>query len=434
MADTIYAVASGAGVSAIAVVRLSGPDSVEVAQGMAGRILAPRMAMRARLRNLGGAVLDDALVIAFPEPGSFTGENACELHLHGGRAVVQAVLEDLSARGLRAADAGEFTRRAFLNGKIDLVEAEGLGDLLAARTEGQRRQALRQLEGESSRVFEGWRDRLVRMLAYAEAMIDFAEEADVADAALSPLARDVSILRGEIALSLSRGRQGERMRDGARVVLAGAPNAGKSSLFNALIQRDAAMVSDIPGTTRDVIEAFLDIGGLPVVLADTAGLRAETVDVLEAEGMRRSMVRIGEADVVLWVGAVDADARPEGLDSEPIYIWNKADLAAAPADERAWITICAQSGTGLEQLERVLAERIQAEASEGDVLITRERHRQALERTVLHLEEALAANADRPELLAEALRQAAVSLGRLTGRVDVEDLLDVIFRDFCIGK
>ncbi|MDP4822442.1 MAG: tRNA uridine-5-carboxymethylaminomethyl(34) synthesis GTPase MnmE, partial [Aestuariivirgaceae bacterium] len=351
-----------------------------------------------------------------------------------GRAVVEAVLADLSARGLRAAEAGEFSRRAFLNGKIDLVEVEGLGDLLAARTEGQRRQALRQLEGENSRVFEGWRHRLVRVLAHAEAMIDFSDEADVAVAALSPLFQDILTLRGEIASTLARAKRGERMRDGARVVLAGAPNAGKSSLFNALVQRDAAMVSDIPGTTRDVIEVFLDIGGVPVVLADTAGLRDETSDLLEAEGMRRSMARMDSADVVLWVGAVDAQARPGVLDSEPIYIWNKADLAAAPVDGVDWIPVCARSGAGLADVERALAERLQSGAAEEDVLITRERHRQALERTVFWLDEALAVKAEQPELLAEALRQAAVSLGRLTGRVDVEDLLDVIFRDFCIGK
>jgi tRNA modification GTPase len=251
---------------------------------------------------------------------------------------------------------------------------------------------------------------------------------------VTPLLAEVGALRGEITAALSRGRQGERMRDGARVVLAGAPNAGKSSLFNVLVKRDAAMVSDIPGTTRDVIEALLDMDGMPVVLADTAGLRAETGDVLEAEGMRRSLARVGEADLVLWVGAVDAKPSPERLDSEPIYIWNKADLAPPPADGRDWIAVSARSGEGLALLERALAERLKAGASEEDVLITRERHRQALARTGEWLDAALGADALRPELLAEALRQAAVSLGRLTGRVDVEDLLDVIFRDFCIGK
>ena len=433
-ADTIYALATGTGVAAIAVVRLSGSEALAVAQSMAGRELSPRMAARARLKGLDGIMLDDALVIAFPAPRSFTGEDLCEFHLHGGRAVVEAVLQDLSARGLRAAEAGEFTRRAFLNGKIDLVEVEGLGDLLAARTQGQRRQALRQLEGEASRVFEAWRHRLVRVLAYIEAMIDFSDEADVAGEALSPLLAEIAALRGEIISALSRGRQGERMRDGARVVLAGAPNAGKSSLFNALVKRDAAMVSDIPGTTRDVIEALLDMDGMPVVLADTAGLRAETGDVLEAEGMRRSLARLEEADLVLWVGAVDADPSPERLDSEPIYIWNKADLAPAPTDGRDWIPVSARSGEGLALLERALADRLQVGVSEEDVLITRERHRQALERTGEWLDTALGADAARSELLAEALRQAAVSLGRLTGRVDVEDLLDVIFRDFCIGK
>jgi tRNA modification GTPase len=271
-------------------------------------------------------------------------------------------------------------------------------------------------------------------LAYIEAMIDFSDEADVAGEAVLPLVTEVVALRGEIATALSRGRQGERMRDGARVVLAGAPNAGKSSLFNVLVKRDAAMVSDIPGTTRDVIEALLDIEGLPVVLADTAGLRAETGDVLEAEGMRRSLARVTDADVVLWVGAVDANPSPKGLDSEPIYIWNKADLAHAPADGRDWIPVSARSGAGLAVLECAIAERLKVGASEEDVLITRDRHRQALERTGEWLDAAVAADAVRPELLAEALRQAAACLGRLTGRVDVEDLLDVIFRDFCIGK
>ena len=436
-ADTIYALATGSGTAAIAVIRLSGPRAVQVIEAMSRKSLPPRQAVRVRLSGLDGLALDDALAVSFPEGASFTGEAVGELHVHGGRAVVSAVLSDLAARGLRHAEPGEFTRRAFGNGKLDLVEIEGLADLLAARTEGQRRHALRQLEGEASAVFEGWRFRLVRLLAHAEAVIDFADEAHVAEAVLEPMFAETMALISEIEGLLSAPSGRERMREGFRLVLAGSPNVGKSSVFNCLVDRDAAMVSALPGTTRDVIEAFLDFGGLPVLLADTAGLRTSSPDPLELEGMRRSQERLENADLVLWLAAADSEFLSPSLDSEPLWIWNKADLLPPPADGRNWLAISAKTGDGFVALEAAVRQRLEAQLDCGgdDVLITRDRHRQALAAAAQHLKDSLSdAGRRAPELFAEELRQAAGALGRLTGRVDVEDLLDVIFRDFCIGK
>ncbi len=307
--ETIFALSSGRPPAGLAVVRISGPEAGEVAQRMAGRVPAPRRATRATLRDEGGAPLDDALILFFPAPGSATGEDVLEFHLHGGRAVVAAVLAVLARQPrLRLAEPGEFTRRAHANGKMDLSEAEGLGDLIAAETEAQRRQAMAQAAGALSRRVEGWRARLVRALMLVEAGVDFSDEGDVPDSLLAPARAEAAALAGELKDAIAQGRRGERVREGLTVAIAGPPNAGKSTLLNCLAGRDAAIVSAIPGTTRDLVEVHLDIGGQAVTLIDTAGLR-ETADEIEAEGVRRARARAAAADLVLWLSAEGARRR-----------------------------------------------------------------------------------------------------------------------------
>lgn len=435
--DTIFALASGAGRAAVAVLRLSGPRSAEILAAMAGRLPAPR---RATLRCLRGqdddAVLDHALVLWFPGPASYTGEDSGELHLHGGPAVVQAVGEALAALGARPAEPGEFTRRAFLNGRMDLTAAEGIADLIDAETEAQRRQALRQADGALARLYGGWTARLTRLLAHQEAAIEFAEDdlpTDLGDQARAGAAA----LRAEIAAHLADGGRGERLRDGLTVAILGAPNAGKSSLLNMLAGRQAAIVSARAGTTRDVVEARLILAGVPVTLADTAGLR-EAADEIEQEGVRRARRRAEEADLVLAVFAADAPPDAETLAwvrPGAIVLANKVDLATPPAaiGGVAPLAVSARSGQGLDALRSRLAETATRLAGPGDAaLLTRPRHRAILTEAVSWLTEA--ETAPLPELTSESLRAALRALGRLTGRVGVEEILDVIFRDFCIGK
>lgn len=437
--ETIYALSTAAGRAGIAVLRLSGPHArpaLEVLTG--GKARAPREAMLCRFSDPETqAPLDRGLAIFFPAPASFTGEDVVELHIHGGRAVVASMLRALATLpGLRAAQPGEFTRRAFENGKLDLTEVEGLADLIDAETEAQRAQALRQMEGALGQLYEGWRARLMRALAYAEAEIDFPDE-EVPGDLIAKLGPGIAALESEIAAHLDDGRRGERLRDGVEVAIVGPPNAGKSSLLNRLAGRDAAIVSDEAGTTRDILEVRLDIGGVPVTLADTAGLR-EAAGAIEQEGVRRALARAEAADlriVMVAPGAAGigngfALARPGDL-----RVLNKVDLGAVVPD--GVIGISALTGQGIDALEAALAERVGStyEAREHPV-ITRARHREGLSDCAASLaraEAALKAGRD-AELVAEDLRLAVRALGRLTGRVDVEDLLDVIFRDFCIGK
>lgn len=437
--ETIYALSTAAGRAGIAVLRLSGPHArpaLEVLTG--GKARAPREAMLCRFSDPETqAPLDRGLAIFFPAPASFTGEDVVELHVHGGRAVVASMLRALATLpGLRAAQPGEFTRRAFENGKLDLTEVEGLADLIDAETEAQRAQALRQMEGALGQLYEGWRARLMRALAYAEAEIDFPDE-EVPGDLIAKLGPGIAALESEIAAHLDDGRRGERLRDGVEVAIVGPPNAGKSSLLNRLAGRDAAIVSDEAGTTRDILEVRLDIGGVPVTLADTAGLR-EAAGAIEQEGVRRALARAEAADlriVMVAPGAAGigngfALARPGDL-----RVLNKVDLGAVVPD--GVIGISALTGQGIDALEAALAEQVGSayEAREHPV-ITRARHREGLSGCAASLaraEAALKAGRD-AELVAEDLRLAARALGRLTGRVDVEDLLDVIFRDFCIGK
>ena len=434
--DTIFALASGAGRAAVAVMRLSGPGTGAVLTRLAGRLPEPRRASLRRLRDPQGEMLDEGLVLWFPAPGSYTGEDSAELHLHGGAAVIAAVAEALVRLGARPAEAGEFTRRAFLNGRMDLTEAEGIADLIAAETEAQRRQALRQAGGALARLHGEWAERLTALLAHQEAAIEFADEdlpTDLGDRARA----GARALRAEIAAHLADDRRGERLREGLLVAILGAPNAGKSSLLNALAGRDAAIVSARAGTTRDVVEVRLDLAGVPVTLADTAGLR-EAADEIEQEGIRRARRRAEEADLVLAVFAADTPPDPATLawvGPGAIVLANKVDIAAPPASigGMAALAVSARTGAGLDRLRERLAQEARRLAGSGEAaLLTRPRHRAALAEAVAWLEQAEAAPL--PELASEALRAALRALGRLSGRVGVEAVLDVVFRDFCIGK
>jgi len=440
--DTIYALASAVGRAGIAVVRLSGPQALAALRRLAGE---PPPARRAALRSLrdprSGAELDRSLVLAFPAPHSFTGEDMAELHIHGGRALLRAVLEALaSCEGLRPAEPGEFTRRAFEHGKMDLTAAEGLADLVNAETEAQRRQALRQLSGDLGELYESWRRQLMTALARIEAHIDFPDE-DLPPDLVEQTKGMLSTTITAIAAHLRDDRRGERLRDGLSVAILGPPNVGKSSLLNALAGRPAAIVAAQAGTTRDVIEVRLDLAGYPLTLADTAGLR-EAQDAIEREGVRRARASAAAADYkILMVDArayPDADQELLGLaDANALFVVNKCDLAM-PAGigmlaGRPALAVSALTGAGIDALLAALTEAVIERAGFSESpLLTRERHRRALEDCRGSLDRALTAGS--VELLAEDLRLAVRALGRITGRVDVEDLLDTIFREFCIGK
>ncbi|MGA9006244.1 MAG: tRNA uridine-5-carboxymethylaminomethyl(34) synthesis GTPase MnmE [Xanthobacteraceae bacterium] len=452
--STIFALSSGRLPAAIAVVRISGSHAGVALEKLVGRVPEPRKAALVRVRDpANGEPIDEALVLWFPAPRSETGEDVAELQLHGGHAVVAGVLGALGAiPGCRLAEPGEFTRRAFEAGRLDLTAVEGLGDLIAAETPAQRRQAFRQLKGLIGDRAEAWRRRLIEALALVEARIDFSDEADVPEDIIGPALHAAQQLRSEIAAILADGRRGERLREGLVVAIAGPPNAGKSTLLNRLARRDAAIVSPYAGTTRDVIEVHLDLDGFPVTLLDTAGIR-ESNEPIEQEGMRRARERSVGADVVLWV--VDAAAAVEnnnghGLGGDASEVWlveNKLDLLEKEplAEDRSRnseysviYSLSAASGEGVDPLIVGLSAHASAFlASAESGIVTRARHRRALEETVAALDRALAEAgkaSGREELIAEELRGAATVLGRLTGRVDVEDILDVIFRDFCIGK
>jgi tRNA modification GTPase len=462
MADrsTIFALSSGRPPVAIAVVRISGPRARLALERLTGRVPPPRQATLLRVHELAsGEVIDEALALWFPAPASETGEDVAELQLHGGQAVIAGALKALSAvEDCRMAEPGEFTRRAFENGKLDLTAVEGLGDLIAAETTAQRRQAFRQLKGLIGDRAEAWRQRLIKALALVEARIDFSDEADVPEELITPAAKIARDLRDEIAAALADGGRGERLRDGLVVAIAGPPNAGKSTLFNRLARREAAIVSPFAGTTRDVIEVHLELDGYPVTVLDTAGIR-DSVEPVEQEGVRRARARAAQADLVLWVTDVSAEGRaPAELpqlksDAPQWLVENKIDLLEEGASRRSIagsrqhprkdefefaFSISAERGEGLDALFGALAEFARDSFAVGEAaVVTRARHRGALEETATALDRALAESArqsPREELIAEELRHAAWALGRLTGRVDVEDVLDKIFREFCIGK
>jgi tRNA modification GTPase len=530
---TIFALSSGRPPAAIAVVRISGPRASDALQALTGRVPEPRRAALARLRDpQNGEPLDEALVLWFPAPRSETGEDMAELQLHGGRAVIAATLAALGRLdGFRPAEAGEFTRRAFENGRLDLTAVEGLADLIGAETEAQRRQAYRQLKGLLGDRAETWRGRLIGVLALVEAGIDFSDEGDVPQDLLTPALDVARALRDEISAALAQAGRGERLRDGLVVAIAGPPNAGKSTLLNRIAKREAAIVSPFAGTTRDVIEVHLDLDGYPVTLLDTAGVR-ETDDPVEQEGVRRARERAAAADLVLWVVSADgpmADYEPGGgplaeageptakrekLNSErarplapastsgsaasqdtdrsmdddrrdksgandnvsgggsgsqpmadrtgagasqaaaasqpladktpapPVWlVFNKNDLPQKHRSELIFkneyqfnLSVSARDGTGIDALLQALNVYVKGYFGSESGLITRERHRHHLQETEAALTRALAETSGREDIVAEELRLASRALGRLTGKVDVEDILDVIFRDFCIGK
>lgn len=436
--ETIYSVSSGAGRAGVAVIRVSGSQAGAAVMALARRVPEPRRASLCRLGHpVTGATLDEALVLWMPGPNSFTGEDTAEFHVHGGRAVVGATLDALgSLEGLRPAEAGEFTKRAFVNGRLDLVAVEGLADLIAAETEVQRRLAQFHSSGSASAVFEAWRGDMIQVLARLEAAIDFVDEAGVAEAALGEALPRLAVLRDTIRAGLDDGYQGERIREGIRIVLAGPPNVGKSSLLNRLAQREAAIVSATPGTTRDVIEVHLDLAGVPITVSDTAGLRQGATDDVEVAGMARTRSTMAAADLVVWLSAPDADESTPIFDSDTLRVLNKCDLLtdSAPVGA-AQLEVSAKSGQNLDALLARLSDWAQQRFGQAEsVLITRERQRRALEACCMHLEVATATGGLPVELVTEEVRLAARALARLVGRIDVEDLLDVAFRDFCIGK
>lgn len=423
--ETIFALSSGSPPAAIAIVRVSGPASAEAVRALAGRLPEPRRASAATLRHpQSGEVLDRALILYFPGPETATGEDLAELHLHGGRSVVAAVLGALALLpGLRAATAGEFTRRAFENGRIDLAEAEGLADLLAAETESQRRAALALAGGALSRLVCDWQDRILQAAAQIEAELDFSDED--ATGPKEPTWQDIIVqIAKEVRTILSKPAL-ERLKEGVRVVVAGPPNVGKSTLINALAERDAAITSPIPGTTRDVVEVPVAIDGVPFLFSDTAGLR-DSIDEIEAIGIRRAQDTISGADIVLWLGG--AEEAPD----LPTLVRVQAKADVSDRDPSADISISAKTGMGMEALVALLTKRGRALLPVEGEVATNARHRTMLTECLVSLEEALVA----PDLLvsAEAIRSARAALDRVTGRAGVEDVLDALFGRFCIGK
>jgi tRNA modification GTPase len=433
-AETIFALASGHGRAAIAVLRLSGTGVASILAAIVEKATPPRQAVLATFRDpKSGEAIDRGLCLFFPAPASFTGEDCAEFHLHGGPAVVEAMLAALAHfPTTRPAAAGEFSRRAFENGKLDLTEIEGVADLIDAETEQQRRQALRQTRGDLRHKAEGWRAQLLEAAALLEASIDFADEGDVSPLAQERLAALLSSVRADLAAALAQGRAGEIVRDGVTVVIAGRPNAGKSTLLNALAQREAAIVSPIPGTTRDAIEVHLDIAGYAFVLIDTAGLR-ETSEPLESIGIARARKRAEAADLVLWLdesGVAPSDL-PAGVPIWPIR--SKSDLASVESANP--LAISAVTGANLDVLSERLANFARGVAGRAELgLITRERHRRAFAAAKAALDRADETIDGPVELLSEDLRLGIYALESLIGKVDVEDVLGEIFARFCIGK
>jgi tRNA modification GTPase len=470
VASTIFALSSGAGRAGVAVIRISGPGVRKVMALMSDpEVLNRRAGFRRIVHPQTRELLDQAVVLFFAGPASETGEDVAEFQVHGGRAVVRAVLDALATiPDCRMAEPGEFARRAFNNGKLDLVEIEALADLVGAETEAQRRLALRS-GGVLSALYEGWRTRLIEVAALTEAAIDFSDEGDVAASSFEAARQRAQPLQDEIARHLDDGHRGEILRDGFRVALLGPPNAGKSSLLNALARREAAIVSEDAGTTRDVIEVRLDLDGYPVIVSDTAGIR-ETEGLVEREGIRRSLAAAREADLTLWLSETGLDSPPSEISREmSLLVRTKVDLTESPLPvlhgERArgsttfeqeaaphpnplpmpsataWgegevLSISTKTGAGIDALMRTIAARA-AEAIGGETeapAVAQTRHRLHLQSSVASLSDFLNGNPDALELRAEDVRRAAHALGRITGRVDVEDVLDQIFSRFCIGK
>ncbi|TPK78792.1 tRNA uridine-5-carboxymethylaminomethyl(34) synthesis GTPase MnmE [Mesorhizobium sp. B2-4-18] len=438
--DSIVALSSGRLPAGVAVLRISGPQTRFVIETIAGGMVKARSAVLRRFRAPDGTVLDNGLVLFFPGPASFTGEDVAEFHVHGGRAVVARILETIAGfDGVRHAEPGEFTRRAFFNGKVDLVETEALADLVNAETEAQRRFAIQNAGGAQSALYLGWRRRLIHARAMIEAEIDFADEDDVPGSVSDTVWSDVRSMISEIDRHIAGFHAAEIIRDGFEVVILGAPNAGKSSLFNALARRDAAIVTDEPGTTRDLLEVVLDLRGLRVRLTDTAGLR-EAPGKIEAIGIEKARAKADRADLLLLLedAADPKDAGPLPMSTPALRVGTKLDLldrrATQDATGRYEFGLSVVDGTGVDGLLAEIGRRAaEAAGVSGDVLPSRLRHVELLDAANRHLHRAAGERMPQ-ELRAEELRLAADRLGRIVGAVDVEDLLDVIFSQFCIGK
>lgn len=438
-ADTIFAPATPAGRSALAVIRVSGPRARHAFEQIAGKLPQPRVAALRTLRHpVSRAALDQALVLFFAAPVTETGEDIVEFQTHGGRAVVAAVLDALATiDGCRLAEPGEFARRAFHNGKLSLTAVEGLADLIDAETEQQRAQALTQAAGALDRLYDGWRTALLEAQGLVEAAIDFADEGDVSSNAVGQATAKVAELAAALKSHLANAHRGEINRSGYKVVLAGPPNAGKSSLLNALARRDAAIVSQEPGTTRDVIEVRLDLGGMAVVVSDTAGIR-QAAGPVEQEGIRRTLDRVRDADLVIWLddGSGSAGTGPEAVPPPgAIVVRSKADLDPTPAGPGGNLRLSTLTGEGLDALTELIVRQARAAVGTTNELApTSPRHRQHLEATLKAFEQYLAGAPAELEMRAEDLRIAATELGKLVGRIDPEQVLGVIFGRFCIGK
>jgi tRNA modification GTPase len=438
--STIYALSSGQGRAGVAVIRVSGSRAGEVLGGLGGKLPEPRFASLRILKSFDGSeLIDQALVLWLPAPNTVTGEDMAEFHVHGSPAVVTRLFAEFSKfKNVVPAQAGDFTRRAFENGRMDLVEVEGLADLLSSQTEAQRRLAMRQFMGEASVVYESWCAQLTSALAMLEAAIDFVDEDDVVQDAWNHVKPNVEKLRSELSEALHLSSQAGAVRDGLKLVIAGPPNAGKSSLMNWLVGREAAIVSPIAGTTRDVVERVIDFHGLALVVSDTAGIRAKTGDVIEAVGIDRAKSEVRDADVLVWVTAPDvpAEVGPERVPD--IIVFNKTDLLTEESSRTRndmGFYVSVKNGQGLNQLTDSLKKLIQQRASvANNAIVVRDRHVTAVKETIRLLNDSLEDEKRPLELITEDLRKATRALASITGRIDVEDLLGKIFSEFCIGK
>lgn len=432
--ETIFALSSGSLPSGVAVVRISGPQSAMVLRTLCGSVPEPRHATLSAVYDLEGGLIDKGICLFFPGPASFTGEDSAELQVHGGKAVVAKLLQTLTSfAGLRLAEAGEFTRRAFLNGKLDLANAEALSDLISAETEAQRRFAITNTTDKHRQLYDGWRQKLIQARAMLEAEIDFTDEADVPDSISARAWAEVKTLREEIANHLASYRSAEIIRDGLQVVILGAPNAGKSSLLNALAQREVAIVTEEAGTTRDVLEIQMDLAGLKVILADTAGIR-ETSSHIEKIGIQRSLSRAQSADLIIEL--VDL-ANPTSIDHKSdrpiISVGSKWDLLRSCPAKQFDCVISTHTSEGIKELLELISAHAQRYGEQAtSILPFRERHKVLLEECLGELDHA--ENEQYLELAAERMRRGSDALVRICGRIDVEDLLDTIFGTFCIGK